>query len=158
MASSKAKSAKVDQSATDTHVVTTSSGSVHISQPAGSSKRAPKVTVLVAPDDLVRNQVGGFVNFLREHAVVGLAVGFIIGQQAQTVIKSLVDSFITPTLSLIIGQDLLKKKFTVSNSSGHIYYTWGSFVYGLVNFIFVLLAVYVIIKLLKLDKLDQPKS
>jgi len=40
-------------------------------------------TILDEPDELVRRQFGGFVNFIREKAVVGLAVGFVIGQQAQ---------------------------------------------------------------------------
>ena len=40
-------------------------------------------TILDEPDEVVRRQVGGFVTFLREKAVVGVAVGFIVGQQAQ---------------------------------------------------------------------------
>lgn len=143
---------------TGTRVVTTSN-TVRIEQPKSSRGRKPKVTVLISPDEMVKNQVGGFVNFLREHTVVGLAVGFIIGQQAQTVVKSLVDSFITPLLSILIGQDLLKKSIAVHNSQGIVVtrFTWGSFVYGFINFLFVLLAIYLIVRLLKLDKLDKPK-
>jgi hypothetical protein len=39
------------------------------------------VTILDEPDEVVKRQVGGFVHFMREKAVVGLAVGFIVGQQ-----------------------------------------------------------------------------
>ncbi|MDB5170922.1 MAG: hypothetical protein JWO35_616, partial [Candidatus Saccharibacteria bacterium] len=37
-------------------------------------------------------------------------------------------------------------------------FAWGGFAYGLLNFLFVLAAVYIIIKTLSLDKLDKPKE
>lgn len=115
------------------------------------SHQHPHITVLLDdPQDAVRNQVGGFVNFLREKAVVGLAVGFIVGQQAQGLIKQLVDSFINPWLNIIVGSKLQERTATIGGET----FTWGKFVYVFVNFLFVLLAIYVIIKILKLDKLD----
>lgn len=142
--------------ANETQVVEGKDGSIKITQPRGSRKRS-HVTVLLEPDDLVREQAVGFINFLREHAVVGLAVGFIIGLQAQTLMKQLVDSFITPLLNLWLG-DVMSKQFTVSSGSGTVAFTWGKFIYSVVTFLFVLLFVYVIIKALKLDKLDKPKE
>ena len=117
--------------------------------------------VMVEPDDLVREQFGGFIHFLKDYAVVGLAVGFIIGQQAQFLIKALIDSFVTPLLNVVIGESVQSKSFTISsgNHSGEI--TWGKFVYVLFNFIFVMIFIYVIVKLLKLDKLkaaDEKKK
>ena len=115
----------------------------------------PHITVLLDdPESAVRQQVGGFVNFLREKAVVGLAVGFIVGQQAQAVVKQLVDSFINPILSLIVGSRLQEHFIRLGGEK----VTWGKFVYVLINFLFVLLAIYVIVKLLKLDRLDLPKE
>jgi large conductance mechanosensitive channel len=143
---------------TDTHIVTGQHGDVHITQPKVQGKHAPKITVLVAPDDFAREQVGGFVNFLRQYAVVGLAVGFIVGLQAQTVMKQLVESFITPMLNFLLGQDLMKKQFTIGSGASAAAFTWGKFIYALVNFLFVLLFIYLIVKLLKLDKLDKVKS
>ena len=131
-------------------------GSVHITQPKG--KRHHGVTVLLDSDDIAREQVGGFVSFLREKAVVGLAVGFIIGQQAQGLVKQLVDSFITPILNVLLGQDLMKKQFFLgSNDPTHVV-TWGKFLYALIDFLFVLVFIYAIIKLFNLDKLDKPKK
>jgi large conductance mechanosensitive channel protein len=96
----------------------------------------------------------GFVKFLRERAVVGLAVGFIIGLQAQTLMKQLVDSFLTPLLNLVLGE--VNKKVTVlSLGDKTATFAWGKFVYSLVAFLFVLLAIYVIIKVLKLDRLEK---
>ncbi len=112
------------------------------------------VTVFMDADDAVRDQVGGFVTFVREHAVVGLAIGFIIGTQAQAVIKQLVDSFITPALTVLLGGALTKRAFVLGGEQ----FKWGAMVYALINLIFVLIAIYLLLKIFKLDKLDKPKD
>ncbi|QQS20263.1 MscL family protein [Candidatus Saccharibacteria bacterium] len=116
--------------------------------------REALVTMLDEPDEVMRRQVGGFVNFMREKAVVGLAVGFIVGQQAQGLIKQLVDSFINPWLNIIVGSKLQERKAYIGDES----FAWGKFVYVFINFLMVLLAIYLLIKLFKLDKLDLPKE
>lgn len=140
----------------ETRVVETSAGEVKITRPKGS--RRTGVTVLLEPDDIVRQQAKGFVNFLREHAVVGLAVGFIIGLQAQTFMRQLVDSFVTPMLTFLLGNDLIKKQFVLHKDGATLAFTWGQFVYAFVNFLFVVLVVYLLVKLFRLDKLDKPKK
>lgn len=132
---------------------------MHITRTPGKGGHKAKVTVLLEqPDNIVRGQVGGFINFLREHAVVGLAVGFIIGQQAQALIKQLVDSFVTPFINLWVGQGLMNRKISFYGDQSTIDFTWGKFLYALINFLFVLLFIYVIIKVLRLDRLDKPKA
>jgi large conductance mechanosensitive channel len=119
----------------------------------GELNKKPKHHHLeIEPDDLVREQVGGFVHFLRDYAVVGLAVGFIIGQQAQFLIKQLIDSFVTPILNVLIGESVQSKSFTISSGdhSGEI--TWGKFIYVLFNFVFVMIFIYLVVKLFKFDK------
>lgn len=111
-------------------------------------------TILDEPDEAVRRQVDGFVTFLREKAVVGLAVGFIIGQQAQGLIKQLVDSFISPWINLLVGSKLQERTTNLGGES----FAWGKFVYVAINFLLVLLAIYVLVKVFKLDKLDLPKE
>jgi large-conductance mechanosensitive channel len=117
-----------------------------------------QVTVLLDADDVVREQVSGFVNFVREHAIVGLAVGFIVGQQAQGVVKQLVSSFIDPTLNLLIGQKLADLKFTVHLGDHSGTYPWGAMIVVLLNLLFVLVAMYLLIKIFNLDKLDKKKA
>lgn len=104
------------------------------------------------------NPVGGFVDFLREHAVVGLAIGFVIGTQVQTVVKQLVASFIDPLFQLLFGKALSQRTFTLHWHTRAANFGWGAFVYGLLDFVFVLAAIYAIVALLKLDRLDQPKK
>lgn len=102
--------------------------------------------------------LNGFVSFLRENAVVGLAVGFVIGAQVQAVVKQLITSFIDPLFTLIFGQSLSQRTLTLHLNGKSADFAWGSFAYILIDFLFVLLAVYLIIKILKLDKLDKPKK
>ncbi len=99
--------------------------------------------------------VGGFVNFLREHAVVTLAVGFAIATQAQAVIKQLISSFIDPLYGLLFGQTLSAKSATLHLHGRTEHFAWGAFAYTLIDFLFVLAAIYAIVKVLNLDKLDK---
>lgn len=147
-----------DKPQPDVTKVVTPGGTIRIETPAGVRVRGQhhKRTVidLITPDEFV----GGFVDFLREHAIVGLAVGFAIGSQAQSLVKTIVASFIDPTFSLLFGGALSKRTFMLHFRHHHGVYGWGSFVYGLLDFLFVLAAIYAIVKLLKLDKLDKPKD
>jgi large-conductance mechanosensitive channel len=116
------------------------------------------VTVLMDADDVVKDQVGGFINFIREHAIVGLAIGFVVGQQAQGVIKQLITSFIDPAFQLIFGKKLSERTFTLHFGDNYANFGWGGMVYVLLNLVFVLAVIYILIKVLKLDKLDKPKD
>jgi large-conductance mechanosensitive channel len=138
-------------------VVATGEG-IKVVTPKPSRKHIHRSSVqilLEEPDDIVREQVGGFFNFLREHAVVGVAIGFIVGLQAQTVIKQLVTSFITPLLNLILGQNLQNDGITVHDGTGHVVFFWGAFLYSLADFLVVLLSIYLVVKVFQLDKFDK---
>lgn len=135
--------------------VTASEGTVKIEQPRKRKGEAlQKVSVIIGSDE----GVGGFVNFLREHAIIGVAVGFAIGAQAQVVIKQLIASLIDPASQLLFGTALSKRTFTWQFHGRHADFGWGALFYTLLNFIFVLAAIYFIIKLFNLDKLDKPKA
>lgn len=139
----------------ETHDMDGAKVTVKQTKAQAESPSHPHITVLLDdPQDAVRQQVGGFVHFLREKAVVGLAVGFIVGQQAQGLIKQLVDSFINPWLNIIVGSKLQDRHAVVAGET----FAWGKFVYVFVNFLLVLFAIYFIIKFFKLDKLDLPKE
>ncbi len=147
---------KAPKGGSDQTKVVTSGSTIRIEQPKSGRGRKPKVSVVVGntTDDFV----GGFVDFLREHAVVGLAIGFIIGVQAQTLVKQLVDSFISPAFNLFFGQALAQRTFTLHWHERAANFGWGAFVYGFVNFLFVLAAIYALFRFLKLDRLDKVKD
>lgn len=98
----------------------------------------------------------GFLNFIREQGVVGLAVGFILGGAVSQVVTSLVDNIINPFVGVFLGKvgDLSSASWTVGGSE----ILWGGFVTTLIDFIIVALVVYVGVKLLKVEKLDKKKS
>jgi large-conductance mechanosensitive channel len=122
-------------------------------------QKHPKITVLVdSSEDAVRERVHGFVGFLRERAIIGLAVGFVIATQVQNVIKQLIASFLDPLTLLLFGNKLSNRTFTWDWHGRHADFAWGQFVYMLVDFFVVVLTIYVLIKLFKLDKLDAPKT
>lgn len=121
------------------------------------SRRRPRASVLLETDDIVRDQFGGFIAFIREHAIVGVAIGFVVGQQAQGVIKQLIASFIDPAFQLFFGTKLSTLTFTLRLGDNSANFGWGGMVYILLNLLFVLLTIYIIIKMFKLDKLDTPK-
>jgi large conductance mechanosensitive channel protein len=132
--------------------IVTSGTTLRIETPQSSRQSKPSTATVVVQQV---NPVGGFVNFLREHAVVGLAVGFVIGQQAQTLVKQLVASFIDPLSQVLFGKALSMRTFTIGFHGRQVPFTWGAFAYALLNFIFVLAAIYFIVKFFQLDKLDK---
>jgi|SRR5580704_1913555 large conductance mechanosensitive channel len=102
--------------------------------------------------------VSGFTDFLRQNAIIGLAVGFVVGTQVQGVVKQLIASFINPLTSLIFGGvELSSRTFTLHLGHHYANFGWGALVYTLIDFLFVLIVIYGIIKLFQLDKLDKPK-
>lgn len=113
------------------------------------------VAMVLDTDDVLRDQVGGFANFLREYSVVGLAVGFIAGQQANGVVKQLVTSFVDPLTQVWFGQNLSSRVLHLHHGNKEVPVAWGQFVYLVIELLFVLLVVYLVVKLFKLDKLRK---
>lgn len=120
-------------------------------------QKHPKITVFVdSSEDAVRDRVQGFVGFLRERAVVGLAVGFVVATQVQNLIKQLLASFLDPLTNLLFGAKLTTRTFTWDYHGRHEDFSWGQFVYVLIDFFVVVITIYILIKLFKLDMLDAP--
>lgn len=96
----------------------------------------------------------GFINFVREQGVVGLAVGFILGGAVAKMVTALVTDLINPLIGLLIGGLNLKTAYL---AIGPVRLMWGDFVSVTVDFLIVALVVYFGVKWLKLDKLDKSK-
>ncbi len=97
----------------------------------------------------------GFVNFIREQGVIGLAVGFILGGAVSNLVKSVVNDLINPILSIILGAagDLGSATLKI----GPVEILYGSFLANLINFVVIALVVYYGVKGLGLDKIDKKK-
>ncbi|KKS07109.1 MAG: hypothetical protein A2391_00315 [Candidatus Brennerbacteria bacterium RIFOXYB1_FULL_41_13] len=98
----------------------------------------------------------GFINFIREQGVIGLAVGFILGGAVSKVVSALVSDIINPLLGIILGAAGELKTASINIGSAKILY--GDFISVIVDFLIIALVVYYGVKTLKLDQLDKPKS
>lgn len=110
------------------------------------------VAMILDSDDLVREQVGGFSKFLQQYAVIGLALGFIVGAPANDVVKQFVSTFFNPLVAILFGQDLSSRTATFHHGTTPVLVPWGGFVFALINFLFVLVSIYLAVKILKLDR------
>lgn len=97
-----------------------------------------------------------FVDFIRTQGVVGLAIGFILGDKVKNVVTSLVNDIITPFLGLILGSGGSFKDLKLT--LGAVTVTYGNFLSTVLDFVIVAAVVYYIIKGVGLDKLDKPKE
>ncbi|PIR86279.1 large conductance mechanosensitive channel protein MscL [Candidatus Kaiserbacteria bacterium CG10_big_fil_rev_8_21_14_0_10_43_70] len=96
-------------------------------------------------------KLSGFMDFIREQGVVGLAIGFILGGAVSKVVSSLVSDVINPIIGLIFGS----KEGLSSLSIGVV--NLGAFVAVIIDFVVIAAVVYFIFKGLGFDKLDKKK-
>lgn len=107
----------------------------------------------------VKKHSSGFMSFIREQGVVGLAVGLAIGTAAGDTVKKLVEGFINPIVQFLVGSNTLTEAvWRVELWGRHADFKWGAFVSSAITFIATALVVYGIIHLLKLDRLDKKKD
>lgn len=95
----------------------------------------------------------GFINFIREQGVIGLAVGFILGGAVSKVVSALVIDIINPILGIILGAADGIKSASFTIGSAHIMY--GDFIGVVIDFVVIALVVYYGVKMIGLDRLDK---
>lgn len=104
----------------------------------------------------------GFLDFIREQGVVGLAVGLTLGLGAKSLVDAFVTSMINPLAGILYGGggQLGGKFWCLKHVSGACTNKlgYGSFLNQLINFIIIVAVVYFVVKKLKLDRLDKPKQ
>ncbi len=101
-------------------------------------------------------KINGFMDFVREQGVVGLAVGFILGGAISKVVSSLVKDIINPLLGIILGAAGNLSSYSLKIGSAEV--MWGSFLSVLIDFLVIASVVYFGVKKLKLDRLDKKKE
>lgn len=91
-----------------------------------------------------------FREFLEEYKIVGLAIAFIIGAAANTLVKSLVDHIIMPLVTPFVpGGAWQEATFSI----GPVVISWGAFLGNVIYFVIIAFAVFMIAKLV----LREPK-
>lgn len=112
---------------------------------------------------MAKKAVSGFVNFVREQGVIGLAVGLAIGTAAGASVKQIVDGFINPIVGFIIGGiDLSKLTWVViapnTDGKGGLVFGWGAIMSSLITLLATALVIYWLVHVAKLDRLDKKKD
>ncbi len=105
--------------------------------------------------ETIKGKMTGFIGFIREQGVVGLAIGFVLGGAVSKTVTSLVDNIINPVVGLLMGKVNLTDRMTVI---GNASIKWGAFISTIIDFIIVAAVVYFGFKMLGLDKLDKKKE
>lgn len=103
----------------------------------------------------------GFVDFVREQGVVGLAIGLVLGVASKAVIDSLVANIFNPIVGLLTGGVSLESKNLCIKKVGDACTTnmhYGKFLSDLLSFLIVIALVYFIFKALKLERLAKKKD
>lgn len=103
----------------------------------------------------------GFMDFIREQGIVGLAVGLAIGTSVGSTVKAIVDNFINPLVGFIVGGlDLSQMKWNVISfgNSHHLVIGWGAIISSMITLLATAFVVYQIVHVLKLDRLDKKKE
>ncbi len=97
----------------------------------------------------------GFMTFIKEQNVVGLAVGLVLGTAASGLVNSLINNIIMPPLGFLLGsaEGIRGLSLTMGTTpSGEVaVLNYGAFINDLVNFLVLAFVVYFVVKALKLD-------
>lgn len=87
--------------------------------------------------------IGEFLEFLKEYKVVALAVAFIIGVAATSLVKSLVDNIFMPFVGVLIPSGDWKDAVL---ALGPVNLGIGAFVAECINFVIIAFVVFLIAK------------
>lgn len=88
--------------------------------------------------------MGEFKEFLNEYKIIPLAIAFIIGLAATTLVKSLVDNIVMPIITPFIpGGEWQTATFNL----GPIVISWGAFLSAVINFVIIALVVFFVAKM-----------
>lgn len=94
----------------------------------------------------------GFITFIREQGVIGLAIGFILGGAVGKVVTSLVTDVVNPLIGLIFGNVAGLADMSIGVVK------LGSFISALIDFGIIAAVVYFVFKGLKIDRFDAKKE
>jgi large-conductance mechanosensitive channel len=121
-----------------------------MSEPEVSSRAEahPKAVILAFPE----RTFSGFVEFVRERGVAGLAIGFMFGGAAQTLTQAFMKDIVNPAAGLFLGPVGTLSAYRLGG------FQIGDFISVVLNFIILCFVIYFMFKLLRLDRLDKPKQ
>lgn len=119
------------------------------------AKKIDKKALKKVSIDKLKDGGSGFMKFIREQNVVGLAIGLVLGTAASGLVNSLINNVIMPPLGFLLGSADGIRGLTLdmgmTPAGEHAVLAYGAFINDLINFLVLALVIYVVVKLLKLD-------
>ncbi|KKS17303.1 MAG: large-conductance mechanosensitive channel-like protein [candidate division WWE3 bacterium GW2011_GWA1_41_8] len=98
----------------------------------------------------------GFLTFIREQGIIGLAMGFVLGGSVSKLVTSFVNDIINPIIGIGLGKVGQLNSLVIPLGPARIMI--GNFISVLIDFLIIAGTVYFIFKQLKLDRLDKKKD
>lgn len=111
---------------------------------------------IIMMKETAENTFSGFLTFVREQGVVGLAVGFILGGAVSKLVSSIVTDIINPILGAVLGSAGNLKNVAIPLGDSSIMV--GSLIATTIDFVIIAFVVYFGVKVLKLDTIDAKKK
>lgn len=139
---------------------TTKAEKVATAKARAEAARARARAAQVKADRLAGGHFSGFMTFVREQGVVGLAVGLAIGTAAGATVKQIVEGFINPMINLLVGsqEGLMAATWAVTVGEREAVFQWGAVLSSTITLLATALVIYWLVKVAKLDRLDKKKS
>lgn len=130
---------------------------------AVATEKPSRLKAVAAGAVAVSKRGSGFMTFVREQGVVGLAVGLAIGTAAGASVKQIVDGLINPIVGFLIGGVELSKLSWVIVKANHegkggLELDWGAVLSSIITLLATALVVYWLIHVAKLDRIDKKKQ
>ena len=114
-------------------------------------EKTEKKSIVAAGAGKIKGGTSGFMTFIKEQNIVGLAVGLVLGTHAGALVNSLVNNVFMPPIGLLLGSTEGLKGWTIPIGETGAVLALGAFLNDLINFIILAFVIYLVIKLLKLD-------
>ncbi len=104
-------------------------------------------------------KLDGFIAFMRERSVVGLAIGLAIGTAASGLVTQIVNSVVVPLVGLIVGKEgLAGLNTTIAIGDRSEVFAFGTLIEALIKFIAIAAVIYFVVHALRLDRFDKKKD
>jgi len=104
----------------------------------------------------ITSGLNGFLNFIREQGVVGLAIGLIMGVAVKDAVDGLVIGIVNPIIGLLLPGIGTLDQASIKVGDQNI--VWGLFASNLLNLVVIAALIYFVVKGVGLEKLDKSKD
>ncbi len=103
----------------------------------------------------------GFLDFIRGYGVVTIAIGLFLGADLKSIVDSLTVNIINPLIGTIFNAQSLNTQNICLNTINGVCKSslnYGTVIGSIISFVIAAFVVYLIIKVLRLDKFEKKKQ